>query len=128
MTAKEEICGFVFRSGDIAYFVIKTENGPVYLGDIATISFKEKETTSFARSFGNKAVLLDVVKRGGKNLVIASQEINTILKNRKQLGLPNDLEITVSNDMSSLTLNQVNELVNNIIFGVILVVTVLMFF
>ena len=61
-------------------------------------------------------------------MVIASQEINTILKNRKQLGLPNDLEITVSNDMSSLTLNQVNELVNNIIFGVILVVTVLMFF
>lgn len=122
------LIGEIKSPQELKEFVIKTENGPVYLGDIATISFKEKETTSFARSFGNKAVLLDVVKRGGKNLVIASQEINTILKNRDQLGLPKDLAITVSNDMSSLTLNQVSELVNNIIFGVILVVTVLMFF
>ncbi len=122
------LIGEIKSPQELKEFVIKTENGPVYLGDIATISFKEKETTSFARSFGNKAVLLDVVKRGGKNLVIASQEINAILKNKDQLGLPNDLAITVSNDMSSLTLNQVSELVNNIIFGVILVVTVLMFF
>ena len=46
-------------------FVVKTDNGPVYLGDLAEISFKEKEKTSFARSFGKKAVLLDVIKRGG---------------------------------------------------------------
>lgn len=122
------LIGEISSPQELKEFVIKTENGPVYLGDIATISFQEKEITSFARSFGDKAVLLDVVKRGGKNLIIASQEINAILKNRKQLGLPKDLAITVSNDQSSLTLNQVSELVNNIIFGVILVVTVLMFF
>jgi len=113
---------------ELKNFVIKTEKGPVYLGDIATISFQEKEITSFARSFSEKAVLLDVVKRGGKNLIQASREINAILKERDNLGLPKDLKITVSNDQSSLTLNQVSELVNNIIFGVILVVTVLMFF
>jgi len=113
---------------ELKNFVIKTEKGPVYLGDIAKISFQEKEITSFARSFSEKAVLLDVVKRGGKNLIQASREINAILKERDNLGLPKDLKITVSNDQSSLTLNQVSELVNNIIFGVILVVTVLMFF
>ena len=113
---------------ELKNFVIKTEKGPVYLGDIATVSFQEKEITSFARSFSEKAVLLDVVKRGGKNLIQASREINAILKERDNLGLPKDLKITVSNDQSSLTLNQVSELVNNIIFGVILVVTVLMFF
>ncbi|MGD2004461.1 MAG: efflux RND transporter permease subunit, partial [Flavobacteriaceae bacterium] len=113
---------------ELKNFVIKTEKGPVYLGDIATISFQEKEITSFARSFSEKAVLLDVVKRGGKNLIQASRKINAILKERDNLGLPKDLKITVSNDQSSLTLNQVSELVNNIIFGVILVVTVLMFF
>ena len=98
------------------------------MADLATVSFQEKDKTSFARSFGEKAVLLDVVKRGGKNLILASKEINALLKDRKTLGLPNDIAITVSNDQSSLTLNQVSELVNNIIFGVILVVTVLMFF
>lgn len=122
------LIGEVNAPEDLNDFVIKTENGPVYLADIATVSFQEKEKTSFARSFGEKAVLLDVVKRGGKNLILASQEINALLKDRKTLGVPNDIDITVSNDQSSLTLNQVSELVNNIIFGVILVVTVLMFF
>mgnify|MGYP006149699437 FL=1 len=109
-------------------FVVKTDSGPVYLGDLAEISFQEKEKTSFARSFGEKAVLLDVVKRGGKNLVIASQQIKELVSEPQKIGLPSDLEITVSNDQSNMTLNQVSELVNSIIFGVILVVVVLMFF
>ena len=109
-------------------FVVKTDKGPVYLGDLAEISFKEKEKTSFARSFGDKAILLDVIKRGGKNLVIASQEIKALLAQPEKIGLPSDLEISVSNDQSNMTLNQISELVNSIIFGVILVVIVLMFF
>jgi len=113
---------------DLANFVVKTEKGPVYLGDLADISFQEKEKTSFARSFGEKAVLLDVVKRGGKNLVQASQEIKQIVSNLQEIGLPDDLDIEVSNDQSNMTLNQISELVNSIIFGVILVVSVLMFF
>ena len=113
---------------DLKGFVVKTDKGPVYLGDLAEISFKEKEKTSFARSFGKKAVLLDVVKRGGKNLVIASQEIKALVAQPEKIGLPSNLDIKVSNDQSNLTLNQVSELVNSIIFGVILVVTVLMFF
>lgn len=36
--------------------------------------------------------------------------------------------MTIANDQSAKTINQVDDLVNNIIFGIILVVTVLMFF
>ena len=98
------------------------------MGDLAKINFKEKEATSYARSFGEKAVLLDVVKRGGKNLIMASQDIRKIVEKSQDIGLPKDLVITISNDQSSMTLNQVSELVNSIIFGILLVVTVLMFF
>ena len=122
------LTGEIENPEDLATFVVKTDNGPVYLGDIATISFKEKEVTSFARSFGKKAVLLDVVKRGGKNIVQASMDIKELVAENETLGLPDDLEIVVSNDQSNMTLNQISELVNSIIFGVILVVTVLMFF
>ena len=122
------LTGEIENPEDLATFVVKTDNGPVYLGDIATISFKEKEVTSFARYFGKKAVLLDVVKRGGKNLVQASMDIKELVAENETLGLPDDLEIVVSNDQSNMTLNQISELVNSIIFGVILVVTVLMFF
>lgn len=122
------LTGEIENPEDLKDFVVKTDKGPVYLGDLASISFKEKEVTSFARSFGEKAVLLDVVKRGGKNLVQASQEIKRLVADNEALGVPNDLEIVVSNDQSNMTLNQISELVNSIIFGVILVVTVLMFF
>ena len=122
------LTGEIENPEDLKDFVVKTDKGPVYLGDLANISFKEKEVTSFARSFGEKAVLLDVVKRGGKNLVQASQEIKRLVADNEALGVPKDLEIIVSNDQSNTTLNQISELVNSIIFGVILVVTVLMFF
>ena len=122
------LTGEIQNPQELKSFVIKTDGGPVYLGDVAEISFKEKEITSFARSFGKKAVLLDVVKRGGKNLILASQDIRKITAKPQEIGLPSDLEITISNDQSDMTLNQVSELVNSIIFGILLVVTVLMFF
>jgi multidrug efflux pump subunit AcrB len=122
------LTGEIKNPQQLKNFVVKTDGGPVYLGDLAEISFKEKEATSYARSFGEKAVLLDVVKRGGKNLILASQDIRRIVEQSQEIGLPSDLEITISNDQSNITLNQVSELVNSIIFGILLVVTVLMFF
>ena len=122
------LTGEIESPEDLAHFVVKTDKGPVYLGDLAEIRFQEKEKTSFARSFAEKAVLLDVVKRGGKNLVQASKEIKEIVANPQAIGLPDDLKIEVSNDQSNMTLNQISELVNSIIFGVLLVVSVLMFF
>ena len=122
------LTGEIENPQELKSFVIKTDGGPVYLGEIAKISFKEKEVTSYARYFGEKAILLDVVKRGGKNLILASNDIRKILAKSQDIGLPSDLEITISNDQSNITLDQVSELVNSIIFGILLVVTVLMFF
>ena len=77
---------------------------------------------------GASVVMLDIKKRSGKNDVIAIEKIRTIVAEAQEDFLPGDLEITFANDSSSTTLNQVDDLVNNIIFGIILVVTVLMFF
>src|SRR5690606_29012672 len=83
----------------------------------------------FAREFGESVVMLDVRKRTGKNMVEASEKIMQIIAEAKKSDqLPPDLSISIANDQSSQTLNQVSDLVNNIIFGVILVVVVLMFF
>jgi len=72
--------------------------------------------------------MLDIKKRAGKNTVNAAAQIREIVENAKNSYLPPDLTVTIANDSSSKTLNQVDDLVNNIIFGIILVVTVLMFF
>src|SRR5690606_22652209 len=110
-------------------FVVKSDGGMVYLRDIASVTFKEEDKTTFAREFGESVVMLDVKKRAGKNMVEASEKINTILEQAKKSDqLPPDITISIANDQSSQTLNQVRDLVNNIVFGIILVVGVLMFF
>ena len=122
------IIGEVQDPQELKKIVVKSEKGASYLGDLATITFKEKDITSYARSFGEKVVQLHVKKRGGKNLIEASKKIQNLIGEISENLLPKDLKLSISNDQSSITLNQVSDLVNNIIFGVILVVIVLMFF
>ncbi|MFC5047396.1 efflux RND transporter permease subunit [Aquimarina hainanensis] len=122
------ILGEIVNPDDLDNFVVKSNNGAVYLRDIAQVSFKEEEKTTYAREFGESVVMLDVKKRSGKNMVEAVEKITKILSTAKEDVFPNDLNITVANDQSAKTINQVNDLVNNIIFGIILVVGVLMFF
>ncbi|MEZ4857575.1 MAG: efflux RND transporter permease subunit [Flavobacteriaceae bacterium] len=123
------ILGEIESPSQLNNFVVKSENdNPIYLKDVASVSFKEEDKTTFAREYGNPVVMLDVKKRAGKNMVAAAEQIQVIVKNAKEHVFPQDLKVTISNDQSSVTMGQVDDLVNNIIFGVILVVTVLMFF
>ena len=122
------IIGEISDPEELKNFVVKSEKAATYLADIATITFKEKDISSYARSFGKKVVLLDVKKRGGKNLIQASQKIEALIDDIGKNIFPRNIKLTISNDQSAITLNQVSDLVNNIIFGILLVVTVLMFF
>lgn len=123
------ILGEIENPDDLKNFVVKTEhNNPIYLKDIAEVSFKEKDKTTYAREFGEPVVMLDVKKRAGKNMVEAAEKIEAIKKHAIENVFPSNLKVTTTNDQSSKTIGQVDDLVNNIIFGIILVVTVLMFF
>ncbi len=123
------ILGEIESPKQLENFVVKSENGnSIYLKDVANIYFKDKERTTYAREFGNRVVMLDVKKRSGKNMVTAAEKIQVIVDNAIKNVFPQNLKLTVTNDQSSKTIGQVDDLVNNIIFGIILVVTVLMFF
>tara|TARA_R110000796_G_scaffold59379_3_gene136894 strand:+ start:13696 stop:17184 length:3489 start_codon:yes stop_codon:yes gene_type:complete len=122
------ILGEIENPSQLNDFVVKSENGAVYLKDIASIYFDEKDKTTYAREFGESVVMLDVKKRAGQNAISASDQIKEIVKTTKANYFPPDLHISIANDSSTRTLNQVDDLVNNIIFGIILVVGVLMFF
>lgn len=123
------IIGEIDKPTDLNNFVVKAENGnAIYLKDVAQVYFREKDRTTYARDFGEPVVMLDVKKRAGKNMVEAIEQIKQIVKDAETNDLPANLEINLSNDQSSITTGMVDDLVNNIIFGIILVVTVLMFF
>ncbi|NAS10787.1 efflux RND transporter permease subunit [Poritiphilus flavus] len=123
------ILGEIETPSELNNFVVKSENGKaVYLRNIANITFKEEDKTTYAREHGSSVVMLDIKKRSGKNAITAADNIREIVKESQENYFPADLKVTIANDSSSRTLNQVSDLVNNIIFGIILVVTVLMFF
>ncbi|MDC6468352.1 efflux RND transporter permease subunit, partial [Flavobacteriaceae bacterium] len=123
------VLGEINSPSDLENFVVKSDNNnPIYLKNVSVIKFKEKERTTYAREFGQRVVMLDVKKRAGKNMVAAADKIKVILETAKKEVFPSNLKITISNDQSSKTIGQVDDLVNNILFGIILVVSVLMFF
>jgi len=122
------ILGEIEQPKDLENFIVKSDQGAVYLRDIAVVSFKDKEKTTYARKEGQSVVMLEVKKRAGKNMIQAADEIKVLIAKAQEEVLPKDLDISITNDSSSRTLNQVDDLVNNIIFGILLVVTVLMFF
>ena len=122
------ILGEINDPKELENFVIKSENGVVYLKDIAKVTFKEQEKTTYAREYGKSVVMLDIKKRSGSNMIDATTKIRALVKKAEANYYPKDLNITIANDSSGRTLNNVNDLVNNIIFGIILVVVVLMFF
>jgi len=123
------IIGEIEDPEELENFVIKSERGnPIYLKDVAKVTFKDEDKTTYAREFGHPVVMLDVKKRAGKNMVAAAEQIQVIVKDAIENVFPPNLTVTIANDQSAKTIGQVDDLVNNIIFGIILVVTVLMFF
>ena len=122
------IIGEIDDPSELNSFVVKYVNGAVYLSDIASVTFKEKEKTTYAREYGKNVVMLSVKKLAGKNTIAATDKIKKLVKEISADHYPTDLKISIANDSSTKTLNQVDDLVNNIVFGILLVVVVLMFF
>ncbi|MEH6406828.1 MAG: efflux RND transporter permease subunit [Leeuwenhoekiella sp.] len=122
------VLGEIEKPNELENIVVKREGGNIYLKDIAEIHLKEKDNTTYAREYGKPVVMLDVKKRAGKNMIEAVEQIKEIVAAEQENYYPKSLNISLTNDQSIKTENQVNDLVNNIVFGVILVVLVLMFF
>jgi multidrug efflux pump subunit AcrB len=122
------IIGEIEDPKELENVVVKREDGNIFLRDIAEIRFKETDATTYAREYGDPVVMLDIKKRAGRNMIEAVDEIKKIVKTEQESYLPQNLDISLTNDQSIKTQNRVDDLVNNIIFGVILVVVVLMFF
>lgn len=108
--------------------IVKSENQrPIYLKDIAKVDFAFEERKSYARSDGYPVISLDIIKRKGENLLFAADAIKEKLEEITP-NLPEDLKVSLFNDLSVYTRNEVNNLENSIISGVLLVILVLLFF
>lgn len=116
------------RVSDLENVIVKSEyRQPVFLRDIAKVRFGYKDKTSIARSDGLPVISLDVIKRKGENLLSTADQIKIVVDEAIEK-FPEDVKVSLFNDLSVYTRNEVNNLENSIISGVILVVLVLLFF
>jgi len=125
-----------FKSADeVAAMVIRNPQGKaVYLRDIAEVKDGFQDQISYARlktpndpNFKN-VITLNVSKRSGENLIEASDEIYSLIKQKQSTIFPKGLNITITGDQSDKTRTTLNDLINTIIIGFILVTVILMFF
>jgi multidrug efflux pump subunit AcrB len=104
------------------------KGGKIYLKDVAEVVDTHKEQESFARLDKKNVITLNVVKRGGENLINASDQINEIVKDFRDNILPPGAKITITGDQSEKTRTTLDDLINTIIIGFVLVTIILMFF
>jgi multidrug efflux pump subunit AcrB len=125
-----------FKSADeINAMVIRNPQGKaVYLRDIAQVKDGFQDQISYARlktpdgaDFKN-VITLNVSKRAGENLIEASDQIYSLIKQKQNTIFPKGLNITVTGDQSDKTRSTLNDLINTIVIGFILVTIILMFF
>lgn len=112
--------------GDVV--VTSTKGGRIYLKDVAEVVDSHKEQESFARLDGKNVITLNVIKRGGENLIIASDAINAMVKDFETNILPEGVKVTITADQSDNTRTTLHDLINTIIIGFVLVTVILMFF
>ncbi len=114
---------------ELENLIVKSERQrPIFLKEIADVSFDYAERKSIARVNGLPVISLDVIKRSGENLLSAADKIKRIIADAQAHVLPQEVEVTLFNDQSIRTRKMVSNLENSIISGMILVVLVLLFF
>lgn len=114
---------------EMANMRIRSATGAVVrLGDVAEVIDDFEEQQDFARLDGKSVITLNVIKRTGENLVLASDKIQEVIKDYEENHFPEALEIKITADQSVQTRADIHDLINTVILGFIFVVLVLMFF
>ena len=100
---------------------------PVYLRDLATIKDAFKDPLTRSRINRKKSVTIGVLKRSGENIVRVTDEVKRVVNDMRP-ELPQTLQIDLTADQSNDVRLMVSDLENNIISGLILVLSVIFFF
>ncbi len=113
----------------IRNIVVRSSRGnTAFIRDIATVVDGFAEKQDFARLDNKPVVTLNVIKRSGENLLEASDGIRSIIDEFQKTKFPDGLEVVITGDQSDATRVNLNELLNTVIIGFVLVLVVLMFF
>ena len=106
--------------------ILAYNNTVIKLKDIAEIRKTYKDPEYIARVNGKPAVVLEVIKRTGANIISTVAEVKKVIKEEEKF-LPNNLNIIYSQDASQRIVDVVADLENGIILAAILVSIIIVF-
>lgn len=112
---------------DVLDLPVKVDGKQVItFGDVATVRRAFRDPESYARLDGKSAVVLDVKKRAGENIIETVELIKAVLiEAQKRPEWPNNLLVKYTWDQSKDVKVMLNDLQNNILSAIILVVIVI---
>src|SRR5690606_7905162 len=100
---------------------------PIYVRDVACADFGFAEREGYARLDGHPVVTLGIVKRTGRNIIETAEAVKAAIA-AMEPGFPPTTVVKITADQSEDIHAMVSSLENNIISGLILVLSVLLFF
>ncbi|MFY0991049.1 efflux RND transporter permease subunit [Halomonas sp. C05BenzN] len=97
----------------------------VTFGDVAWIRPTFKDPEGFARIDDQPALVLEISKRAGANIIATIEQVHGLLKEAAGL-IPEELEVTTIMDQSETVEEMLSELLNNVLTAVALVLVVIL--
>ena len=113
------------QAGQVGEFA-SASMAPIYLRDVATIRFENREPENIVRVNGKRSIGISVFKEMDYNTVKAVEGVKTSLA-KIQKSLPG-YEVNIISDQATFINNSIGEVKNSAIMGVILAVIVLFVF
>ena len=104
-----------------------TTDSVVTLEDVAEIRDSFKDKLGFARNNGQNAIILEISKRTGENIIETINKIKDLIKNEKEV-LPKALNIGIFQDESEKIKTQIKDLENNVILATLIVLVIIILF
>jgi multidrug efflux pump len=98
----------------------------VKLGDVATILPTFKDATSITRVNGEPAVVIDISKRAGANLINTVDGVKAVVANL-QKNWPGAIKVQFIGDQSKFIKSMLSDLQNSVITAILLVVVIILF-
>ncbi len=113
---------------DLLNIPIKSKsNSFIKLEDVADVRDSFREKVGFARNNGEKAIILEVSKRTGENIIDVINKIKGVVNERAK-NIPEFININFFQDESEKIITQVSDLENNVILATIIVFIITLFF
>ncbi len=119
-----KVPGVIETIEDVMSMPVKVDGDTVVtFGDVAMLQRTFKDPTGFARINGEPALVLEVSKRSGANIIATIEQIQSLIDEARPR-LPDTLDIRYIMDQSDEVRDILSDLLNNVLTAIVLVLIV----